>query len=79
MLGLLLTDKECKELSYMLRKELDEMLLDIQDRRLDGPIREAILSRYKVVFRLYARMASPKELSRYAVGLRRHRFDERST
>jgi len=79
MLGLLLTDKECKELSYMLRKELDEMLLDIQDRRLDGQIREAILSRYKVVFRMYARMAAPKELSRYAAGLARYRSGERST
>ena len=73
MLGMLLTDKECKELSYMLRKELDEMLIDLSDRRLDGPIREAIMNRYKVVFRMFARMASPKELSRYAIGLRQQR------
>jgi hypothetical protein len=73
MLGILFTDKECKELDYMLRKELDEMLLDMSDRRLDGPVREAITTRYKVIFRMYARMASPRELSRYALGLRSQR------
>ncbi|WP_276358289.1 hypothetical protein [Cohnella caldifontis] len=70
MLGMLFTDKECRELGYMLRKELDEMLLDIRDRRLEGPVKEAIASRYKIIFRMYARMASPRELSRYAIGLR---------
>lgn len=70
MLGILFTDKECRELGYLLRKELDEMLLDIRDRRLDGPVKEAITSRYKTIFRMYARIASPRELSRYAIGLR---------
>lgn len=73
MLGMMFTDKECRELGYMLRKELDEMLLDIGDRRLDGPVKEAISKRYKTIFRMYARMASPRELSRYAIGLRSQR------
>jgi hypothetical protein len=73
MLGMIFTDKECRELGYMLRKELDEMLLDISDRRLDGPVKEAITKRYKIIFRMYARMASPRELSRYAIGLRSQR------
>ncbi len=70
MLGMLFTDKECKELDYMLRKELDEMLLDLNDRRLDGPVKEAISKRYKTVFRMYARIAPPRELSHYALGLK---------
>jgi hypothetical protein len=73
MLGMMFTDKECRELAYMLRKELDEMLLDIGDRRLDGPVKEAITKRYKIIFRMYARLASPRELSRYAIGLRSQR------
>ena len=72
MLGMLFTDKECKELDYMLRKEMDEMLLDMTDRRIDGAVKEAISRRYKVIFRMYARIATPKELSRYASGLRNH-------
>jgi hypothetical protein len=70
---MLFTDKECRELGYMLRKELDEMLLEISDRKLEGPVKEAIVQRYKIVFRIYARIASPRDLSRYAAGLRLQR------
>ena len=66
MLGVLLNDRECKELNYLLRKELDEMLLDLSDGRIDSDIKLAIESRYKVIFRMYARLASPKDLSKYA-------------
>ncbi|THF79192.1 hypothetical protein [Cohnella fermenti] len=70
MLGMLFTDKECKEFDYLLRKEMDEMLLDMSDRRLDGPVKEAISKRYKTIFRMYARIAPPRELSRYSLGLK---------
>ncbi|MEK3733358.1 MULTISPECIES: hypothetical protein [Paenibacillus] len=66
MLGMLFNEKECKELDYVLRKELDEMLLDLSDGRLDHNIRQAIANRYKTVFRMYARFAPQKELSKYA-------------
>lgn len=52
----------------MLRKELDEMLYDLKDTRIEAQVKEAIESRYKVIFRMYARLASPKELSRYVRG-----------
>ena len=67
MLGILFNDRECRELHYILRKELDEMLFDLRDTRLDPDMRKAIESRYKVIFRMYARLASPKDLSRYAL------------
>lgn len=67
MLGILFNDRECRELEYVLRKELDEMLLDLRDSRIAGEMKTAIENRYKVIFRMYARMASPKELSRYAL------------
>ncbi|MBD8500575.1 hypothetical protein NQ117_23990 [Paenibacillus sp. SC116] len=71
MLGFLFNEKECKELGYMLRKELDEMLLDLSDNRLDKEVRRAIANRYRTVFRMYARIATPKDLSRY---VRNHRI-----
>jgi hypothetical protein len=55
----------------MLRKELDEMLFDLSDNRLDSDVRQAISRRYRTVFRMYARIASPKDLSKYA---RNHRI-----
>jgi hypothetical protein len=66
MLGVLFNDRECREFNYLLRKELDEMLLDLGDPRIDNDIKLAIEARYKVIFRMYARMATPKELSKYA-------------
>lgn len=66
MLGMLFNEKECNELDYVLRKELDEMLFDLSDHRLDQDIRNAIAKRYKTVFRMYARFAPSKELSKYA-------------
>lgn len=65
MLGLLISSKECLELEYLIRRELEEMLLDLEDQRLDGLVRRAIEERYQLVFRLYARIASPKDLVRY--------------
>ncbi|MHA0857721.1 hypothetical protein [Paenibacillus sp. CMAA1364] len=73
MLGMLFNDKECKELDYVIRKELDEMLMDLDDKRLDREIRQSIAKRYKVVFKMYARFAPQKELSKYA---RNSRFSE---
>ncbi|MNI36019.1 hypothetical protein D3C73_900570 [compost metagenome] len=66
MIGFLFNERECKELDYVLRKELDEMLFDLNDKRIDIEVKGAIESRYKVIFRMYARLASPKEISKYA-------------
>lgn len=71
VLGFMFSEQECKELGYMLRKELDEMLFDMGDSRLDQDVKKAIASRYQTVFRMYARIATPKELSRY---VRNHRL-----
>ncbi|CCQ95271.1 conserved hypothetical protein [[Clostridium] ultunense Esp] len=65
MMGLLISPKEFMELEYLIRRELEEMLLDLEDRRLDGLARIAIEERYQLMFRLYARVASPKELARF--------------
>jgi hypothetical protein len=66
MLGFLFNERECRELDYVLRKELDEMLFDLNDKRIDQEIKGAIENRYKVIFRMFARLASPKEISKYA-------------
>lgn len=66
MLGFLFNERECRELDFLLRKELDEMLFDLKDKKLGKDVRAAIEMRYKIVFRMYARVASPKEISRYA-------------
>ncbi|WP_040953091.1 hypothetical protein [Gorillibacterium massiliense] len=66
MLGFLFNERECRELDYLLRKELDEMSFDLKDEQLNRDVKNAIEQRYRVVFRMYARLASPKDISRYA-------------
>ena len=39
MLGFLFNERECRELDYVLRKELDEMLFDLNDKRIDQEIK----------------------------------------
>lgn len=72
MLGFLFNERECRELDYLLRKELDEMIFDLKDSQINGEVRKAIELRYKIIFRMYARLASPNEISRYARNRARH-------
>ncbi|WP_425452783.1 hypothetical protein [Ammoniphilus oxalaticus] len=64
-MGFLFNQKECQELQYLLRRELEELLLDLGDKRIDGMIRMAMEERYTTVFKMYGRLASPTELAKY--------------
>lgn len=66
MIGFMFNERECRELDYLLRKELDEMIFDLNDTHMKQEVKAAIEQRYKIVFRMYARLASPREISRYA-------------
>ncbi len=65
MLGFLFNAKECQELEYLLKRELEEMLLDFSDKRIDFLVKRAMEERYSILFRMYSRIAKPNELSRY--------------
>ncbi|RXJ03084.1 hypothetical protein DS745_04785 [Anaerobacillus alkaliphilus] len=65
MLGVMLNNKETQEIEYMLKRELEELLLDLTDSRIDGIVKRAMEERYKIIFGLYKRFASPKECYKY--------------
>jgi hypothetical protein len=65
MLGFMLSEKESKELEYLLRKEMDELLFDLSDYRIDGSLRKAMDERYHTVFKMYRRVANTKDVSKY--------------
>lgn len=73
MLGFLFNTKECQELEYLLKRELEEMLLDFSDKRIDYLVKRAMEERYSILFRMYARLATPNELSKY---VRKRRLEE---
>jgi len=65
-MGFLFHAREVQELEYLLKRELEEMLLDFADERIDSLVKRAMEERYSILFRMYARIAPPHELSKYA-------------
>lgn len=65
MLGLLINDKEQHELQYVIKRELEELLMDLEDHRIDKIVKQAMRDRYKVMFQLFTRVASEEEIKKY--------------
>ncbi|MBO0961500.1 hypothetical protein J1P26_17480 [Neobacillus sp. MM2021_6] len=65
MFGLLINDKEVKEMEYLIKRELDEILFDLRDERIDHIVKRAMEERYKILFALFKRVASPQECFKY--------------
>lgn len=65
MQGLLINQKELQELQYLIKRELDEILFDLRDHRINQDIKKAMDERYTVLFSLFKRVASHKECLTY--------------
>ncbi|KMK74912.1 hypothetical protein [Alkalihalobacillus pseudalcaliphilus] len=67
MLGFLLTTKEVQEVEYMLKRELEEILLDLTDPRIDHVVKHAMEEKYEIVYGIFKRIVSPEERLKYAL------------
>ncbi|MFC7787152.1 MULTISPECIES: hypothetical protein [unclassified Rossellomorea] len=65
MLGLMINDREKQEIEYLLKREMDEILFDLRDSRIDHIVKRAMDERYKILFSLFKRFASQKECLKY--------------
>jgi hypothetical protein len=65
MLGVLINEKELKELEYLIKREMDEILFDLKDDRIDHVVKRSMKERYQILFSLFKRVASPKECLKY--------------
>ncbi|CAG9610079.1 hypothetical protein [Pseudoneobacillus rhizosphaerae] len=65
MLGMLVNEKEVKEIQYLIKREMDEILFDLKDERIDHIVKRAMEERYKILFSLFKRVASPSECLKY--------------
>ncbi|CAG9614216.1 MULTISPECIES: hypothetical protein [Bacillus] len=65
MIGLLITEQEQKELEYVLKRELDELLFDFADKRIHRIVKKTMEERYKLLFTLFTRIAPPEDCTRY--------------
>ncbi|KGA98268.1 hypothetical protein AJ85_14315 [Alkalihalobacillus alcalophilus ATCC 27647 = CGMCC 1.3604] len=67
MLGFLLTSKEVQEVEYLLKRELEEILLDLTDPRIDNVVKGAMVEKYDIVYGIYKRFVSPADRIKYAL------------
>ncbi len=65
MLGLLISEMEQKEVEYLLRREMDELQMDMEDPRIDQLVKRTMQERYQVLFQLFRRVASEQECMKY--------------
>jgi len=65
MIGFLINEKEVKEMEYLIKREMDEILFDLRDERIDHIVKRAMKERYKVLFTLFRRVASPNDCFKY--------------
>lgn len=65
MLGLLINDMEQKEIEYVVKRELEEILMDLEDSRIDPSVKYAMRKRYRVLFQLLQRVAPEQECLKY--------------
>ncbi|MFE8703888.1 hypothetical protein ACFYKX_25275 [Cytobacillus sp. FJAT-54145] len=65
MMGFLINEKEMKEMEYLLKREMDEILFDFKDDRIDHLVKRSMEERYKILFSLFKRVAPSKECLKY--------------
>lgn len=67
LLGILIHEKERLEIQYLLKREMDEILYDLQDSRIDQVVKRAMKERYQILFSLLTRVAPHNECVNYII------------
>ncbi|MDM5152974.1 hypothetical protein QUF88_03345 [Bacillus sp. DX1.1] len=65
MIGIMITKEEQKEIEYILKRELEELLFDFADERIHEVVKKTMEERYKIIFCLFRRVANAEECIRY--------------
>lgn len=65
LLGIMVNEKEAKELEYLIKRELEEILFELDDERIGKHIKRSMEERYKILFRLFKRVAPENECIKY--------------
>ncbi|WP_440897055.1 hypothetical protein ACS127_03455 [Amphibacillus sp. Q70] len=65
MFGIVINEKELSELEYMIKKEMDELIFDLEDTRIDIVVKKAMYNRYQTLFQLFRRVAKEQDVLKY--------------
>lgn len=69
MLGIMLNEKEAREIEYLLKREMEEILLDLSDPRIDTVVKRVMREKYQTLYGMYKRFVSPKDRIKYALAI----------
>src|SRR5690625_5756177 len=72
MLAFIINDMERKEMEYVVKRELEEILMDLEDERIDDIVKETMCDRYQDLFKLLHRVVSEQECSKYRLNTRKY-------
>jgi hypothetical protein len=72
MVGMLLNHQELNEFEYVLKKEMEELLIDLNDHKMDDIVKSVLEERYKIIYRLFCRFAKPADCRRYMRQMQKH-------
>ncbi|MFD1850655.1 hypothetical protein [Oceanobacillus bengalensis] len=64
-MGLLINEMEQREIEYLLKRELEETLIDLEDSRIDHNVKRVMRERYQTLFQLLRRLATEQECMKY--------------
>ncbi|MCM3720341.1 hypothetical protein M3206_18640 [Fictibacillus phosphorivorans] len=65
MIGMVLNHQELNEFEYVLKKEMEELLYDLEDQKIDGIVKSVLEERYQIIYRLFCRFAKPADCRKY--------------
>ncbi|GEL78783.1 hypothetical protein TMU01_30180 [Tenuibacillus multivorans] len=65
MLGMMVSEQEQKEIEYLLRREMDELIFDFNYQNMDKQVKEAIKERYTTLFNIFRRIANHSSCLQY--------------
>lgn len=67
MLGLLINEKELQEIQYLLKREMEEILFDLEDDRIKPLVKRSMKERYKILLVLLKRITPSAEWRSYSL------------
>ena len=65
MIGLLINQEEQREIEYLIKQELEEILFELEDKRIDQAIHQSLKNRYQTLFQLLRRFGNPQDCIKY--------------
>ncbi|MED1865482.1 hypothetical protein P4V41_18600 [Fictibacillus nanhaiensis] len=65
LVGMLLNHQELYEFEYILKKEMEELRYDLEDKKIDAIVKSVLEERYQTLYRLFCRFAKPSDCRRY--------------